>query len=125
MSTAYYAIFHAMCRNAADMIVGGAQADRSKPAWCQACRAVDHGFAKGQCKNGKITAFPGAIQDFAAQFVEAQEERHKADYDPACKFTRSEVQVLISKVEQAIRNVQKVPAKDRRAFAVFVTLKTR
>lgn len=114
-----------MCRNAADMIVGGAQADRSKPAWRQACRAVDHGFAKGQCRNGTITAFPKAVQDFAAQFVEAQEERHKADYDPHGRFTRSEVQVLISKADKAIRDFGKVPAKDRRAFAVYVTLKTR
>jgi hypothetical protein len=115
-----------MCRNAADMIVGGAQADRSKPAWRQAYRAVEHGFAKSQCNNnGTVSRFPQQVQDFALQFIEAQEERHKADYDPHVRFTRGEVQVLISKVEKAIRDFGKVPAKDRRAFAVYVAMRTR
>jgi uncharacterized protein (UPF0332 family) len=125
VSTAYYAIFHAMCQNAADMIVGGTNADRSMPAWRQAYRAVDHGFAKNQCKNNKITKFPKDVEDFASLFVESQDARHGADYDPFSTFTRSETIILIARAEQAIRTFSAVPKKDKRAFAVFVAMKER
>ena len=43
VSTTYYALFHCLATCCADMIVGGAGADRSEPAWRQAYRALDHG----------------------------------------------------------------------------------
>ena len=33
MSTAYYAVFHALCRNCADSLVGKTRVSRSQPAW--------------------------------------------------------------------------------------------
>ena len=47
-STAYYAMFHALCRNCADSFIGRPGSLRSQPAWRQAYRAVEHGFAKNQ-----------------------------------------------------------------------------
>ncbi|WP_217693526.1 hypothetical protein [Rhodovulum sp. ES.010] len=125
VSTAYYAVFHAMCRNTADMLIGSTKSARSQPAWLQAYRAIDHGQAKNQCKNGTIKRFPKDVEDFAALFIEAQDARHRADYDPGSRFTRSEVLVLIKRVEEAISAFQRVPKSDRRAFAAFVVLKFR
>ena len=82
-SAIYYALFHCLARTCADMIVGGRGADRSKSAWRQAYRALQHGWAKRRCQNHKIVNdFPVAIQDFAGMFVEMQDKRHRADYDP-------------------------------------------
>ncbi|WP_200276572.1 hypothetical protein [Rhodovulum adriaticum] len=125
VSTAYYAIFHAMCRNAADMLIGTTKAARSQPAWLQTYRAIEHRQAKNQCTNGKIKRFPKDVEDFAALFIEAQDARHRADYDPCSKFTRSEVLILIARVEEAIAAFKRVPKSDRRAFAAFVVLKLR
>ena len=93
MSTAYYAMFHALCKNSADSLVGPKGApDRSRRAWNQAYRAVEHNVAKNQCMNkGIMDEFPKTIQNFASHFVRAQELRHEADYDPAISFTRQEM----------------------------------
>ena len=72
-STAYYALFHALCWTCADSFVGGTGADRSNPAWRQAYRAVEHGYAKGQFSTARIMGrFPQAIQDFGNLFVDLQ-----------------------------------------------------
>ncbi len=126
LSTAYYAMFHCMCRQCADLLVGGAQSDRSPEAWNQAYRAVEHGFAKNQCKNTTIMRrFPREVEDFARLFIELQENRHAADYDPDSRFTRFGVNVEIDRAEQAIKSLRRVATKDRRAFAVWVVMKKR
>jgi len=124
-SSAYYAMFHCLARSCADLLVGGMNATRSKHAWRQTYRALEHGFTKSACKDGLITKFPKAIEDFANTFVTMQEKRHAADYDPAVRLTKSEVVADIKTTEQAIKEFQKVPAKDRRAFAAHVLFKKR
>jgi len=126
MSTAYYAVFHQLCWNTADTFIGGQSAQRSTPAWRQAYRSVDHGLAKGQCRNtAKMGLFPQAIQDVANAFVELQIERHSADYDPLHRLVRSEVKTEIDRAEQVIKDFRTVPIRDRRAFAAWITLKSR
>lgn len=126
MSTAYYAVFHQLCWNAADTFIGGQSAQRSTPAWRQVYRSVEHGFAKKQCRNtAKICLFPQEIQDIANTFVELQVERHAADYDPLHRLVRSEVKSEIDRAEQVIRGFRTVPIRDRRAFAAWITFNTR
>ena len=126
MSTAYYAMFHALCRNCADSLIGKTKAARSQSAWRQAYRALDHGFAKDQCRKKSIMdRFPAGIQDFASQFVELQERRHEADYDPFSKLTRHDVLTAIDAANAAIRRLQASPNTDRTAFAVWTVMKFR
>lgn len=108
------------------MLVGNRQSDVSTPAWKQAYRAIDHGFAKNQCSNKALMAkFPPEIQDFATAFVNAQDERHAADYDPGKRFKRTQASRLIDLAEVAIQSLRSAPTKDRRAFAVLMALKLR
>lgn len=126
ISTAYYALFHCVCRNCADCLIGTASADRSAPAWQQAYRSVVHGTVKHQCKNRTIMCkFPKDIEDFGNCFVELQFERHKADYDPNARFTRTEILTSIDSAESAIRAFGKTRIKDRRAFAAWTSMPTR
>ncbi|WP_421952381.1 hypothetical protein [Pelagibacterium sp.] len=124
-STAYYALFHALARSCADLLIGGSGAVRSKSAWHQAYRALEHGVCKNACKNGKIANFPQEIQDFANLFVTMQEKRHIADYDPNAKVFKSTVLLDIEQVEFVITSFEATPLKDRRAFAAFVLFKQR
>lgn len=126
LSSIYYAMFHTLARTCADLMIGGQNADRSKHAWRQVYRALEHKFAQSQCKNMSIiTKFPKGIEDFANTFVTMQSKRHYADYDPHYKTTKSEVLIDLALVDETIKNFDKVSIKDRRAFAAFVLLKTR
>lgn len=126
VSTTYYAMFHRIAQSGADLIVGGSGADRSDPAWRQAYRALDHGVARQRCEYQKVVSrFPAGIQRFASFFVVMQAHRHAADYDPSVGYFKSQVLALISDADQVIDEFQSSPAKDRRAFAVYVLLKLR
>ena len=126
VSTTYYALFHRIAQSGADLIVGGSGADRSGPAWLQAYRALDHGVARQRCNYQRVVSrFPAEIQRFAGFFAAMQMQRHDADYDPSAGFVKSQVLALISVAEQVIDGFQSSPAKDRRAFAVYVLLKLR
>ncbi|UWM78915.1 hypothetical protein N1937_26860 (plasmid) [Rhizobium sp. WSM4643] len=80
VSTAYSALFHALARDCADLLVGTGDT-RSEPAWAQVYRTLEHGVAKNSCKAAASRGFPGNIVSFADTFVILQEERHRADYD--------------------------------------------
>lgn len=126
VSTAYYAMFHCLARCCADTLIGSRSADRSRPAWRQVYRALEHGFAKNSCKNQTIMKkFPKDIEDFANTFVSLQRKRHSADYDPFSQFTKLEVKSDISATRDTIERFQSTPIKDRRAFAAFVLFKSR
>lgn len=119
-------MFHALCRNCADCFIGSTKAPRSEPAWQQAYRAADHRYAAEKCKDQRVMRkFPKSIGDFGSTFYVLQVKRVLADYDPASRFTRSEVLTDINAVVAAIRAFHLVPVKHRRAFAAWVTIRTR
>lgn len=122
----YYALFHSMCRNCADCLIGTKSAQRSEQAWRQTYRAVSHGLAKNACaKNDVMKKFPKEIEDFANIFVTMQAKRHSADYDPEYRVARSEVLIDLGAAEAAIRGFRTAPMKHRRAFAAWVALNSR
>lgn len=132
ISTIYYALFHCLAACCADMLVGGSGANRSRSAWLQAYRALQHGTARQRCERRNIIVrFPGEIQDFAGQLVYMQKKRHRADYDPYAisdpdtDFSKSAVIQDILDTEAIIRRFNRVLARDRRAFAVYVLLDLR
>jgi hypothetical protein len=126
VSTAYYAMFHCLARSRADTLVGSVGAIRSKPAWHQTYRALEHAYAKDCCKNSSMMAkFPQGIQDYANTFISMQAKRHSADYALGDKFYRSATVQDIEDAETAILGFGASPIKDRRAFAAYVLLRRR
>ena len=125
-SAAYYALFHVLARCGSDSLVGGQGSERSKHAWRQAYRALEHGHAKTQCKQSSvIKKFPSEVEDFANLFVLMQGRRHRADYDPHYRTTRSEVTADLDAVKAVIDQFMTVQPKDKRVFATWVLLKSR
>ena len=89
-------------------------------------RALNHGTARTRCQEeAEIDKFPIEIRDFADSFVEMQQRRHRADYDPEANFTRTEVLQQISLVEAIILRFIQAAIRDRRAFAVHVLMGAR
>ena len=127
VSTVYYALFHCLAQCCADSMIGGAGATRSRSAWIQVYRALDHGQVKHCCRQKPrvLELFPKEIQDFANAFATLQEKRHAADYDPAEKFYKSDVEIHIQIAESVIEGFKSAPLKDRRAFAALVLFKSR
>ncbi len=124
VSTAHYALFHGFAKNAADMLAGTG-ADRSLESWLQAYRAIEHGFARTACQNTAKLGFPEPIVRCAILFIELQERRHAADYDPLVRFTRAEALEIIDQADLALQLLQKSPRRDRRAFAIQLLLRRR
>jgi len=125
-SSAYYALFHCLSRECADLLIGDSGSDRSEAAWRQVCRALEHGPAKTKCRKQEvIRKFPGGIQKFARTFMELQEKRHRADYDPSAQFIKLDVSSDIVAVESAITEFRSAPVKDRRAFCAYILFKDR
>ena len=125
VSTTYYALFHCLAGCCADMLVGGAGANRSTSAWRQAYRALQHTTARRRCANQIIRRFPSEVQAFAVRFTDMQRKRESADYSPDGTFYKSDVLKDIETTENVIAQFLKVPLKDRRAFAVYVLLDIR
>ena len=126
VSTAYYAMFHAVCTSAADLLPGGAAEPATVAAWLQAYRGPEHTHARNQCRNsGLMAPFPAEIREFAHIFVDNQGHRNQADYNPLCEFSLSDVSQVIEDAEVAINDLLAAPAAMRRAFAVTALLRNR
>ncbi len=126
LSTGYYALFHCLAETVADLLVGGPGANRNESAWRQAYRAIEHSQVRERCrKSVEINKFPKEIRKFAETFVDIQMKRHKADYDPHGRYFKSSVTRNIDEVEEAIAAFESAPLPERRAFAVYVSMRLR
>lgn len=125
VSTAYYALFHALAKNGADLLVG-VGAKRPEKAWTQVYRALNHGDAKKVCTNKDILrGISPSLRGCAGAFVELQEARHKADYDPGHRISRAEALARIDQAEQAVRDLREAPRQERFEFATVILFKAR
>jgi len=61
----------------------------------------------------------------AGLFLELQEERHRADYDPTARYTRQEANEIVGRADQAIRDLRRAPRNDRTAFAALALIRRR
>jgi uncharacterized protein (UPF0332 family) len=124
ISTAYYALFLAMAKDAADMLVGVGK-NRPDKAWSHVYRSLQHGDAKSACDAVRNLNFPDTIKSCADAFVALQQKRHEADYDPDYRVRRQYALEAIQQAENAIRDLKASPKRDRRAFAVQILMKKR
>lgn len=124
VSTAYYALFHALCYSNANAIAGRAGSTPYPLAWVRTYRALEHGPAS-QRMNRQADNVSSALQDFEIVFRAMQGHRQMADYDPEARFLRSEVVNLISRTETAIETLFAVSATERRTLAAIVLMRDR
>lgn len=124
VSTAYYAAFDALAAECANSFISS-DARRTTRAWAQVYRALDHSAARSACQQAKQRGFPDDLVVFADAFMQLQEARHEADYNPLSRFSRSEAVALIELSEAGIRSLRQADAPHRRAFVAWVLLKRR
>ena len=125
VSMVYYAMFHSLAKQSADMLVGATRGSRSQRAWLQMYRSLEHGLAAAQCKRPIIHRFPEEIQSFGKMFIYNQRMRRDADYNPDVSYIRSDVLQLIDDTERVVLDFERSDAIDKRAFAVYVMFRSR
>ena len=121
VSTAYYAAFHALSQSCADTLVGATPTDAAKEHWLTAYRTLDHRQVRNRFNNpARMANFPGPIRYFADRFINLQDLRHRADYDPDATFEADEVLQLLGDAREAIEGFNAAPETDRRLLAVYL-----
>ena len=124
VSTAYYAMFHALAASNADCLVGSPQGSLDHHVWLRIYRGMDHRDAR-QNLNQDRQRFSPPVQRFIDTFGELQDARHAADYDPSRVVTPSEATHWIGRAGAAITEFVQVDRSERTAVAIQALIKRR
>ena len=124
ISTAYYAMFHALATSNADCIVGTPHDPLSRHAWDRVYRGLEHGIARVQLREGRRLFSPDTRR-FGDAFGRLQEVRQSADYDHTETFDAILANTWIDRAEEAIRGFMQASIEERTAVAVQSLIRRR
>ncbi len=124
ISTAYYAMFHALATSNAECIMGPPQDPIARHAWDRIYRGLEHGLAKEQLQQDQ-QLFSPATRHFGRAFGQLQDVRRLADYDHFQTFTTGQAITWIDRAEEAIRGFMRVSVDERTAVAVQSLIRRR
>lgn len=118
VSSAYYAVFHALCRLCADELAGVTAPVEDRAI---VYRSVEHRLLRELQRSPRLSQ---TAQNILAQAVTLQEKRHLTDYDPRPqKFGgRAAVLSLVRSAEDAVAEIAALSAADRKTFAVMLAV---
>ncbi|MGQ0566574.1 MAG: hypothetical protein ACT4OK_16085 [Gemmobacter sp.] len=123
-SAAYYALFHRLCILCAGSLLGLTPAARQQPKWVALYRSLRHENARKCCQNSDaIRAINVELAGSARAFLELQDKRHRADYDPSYRPRKSIVLNDIEQATSAISQIDSLPEAKRREFALLLLYK--
>ena len=117
VSTAYYAMFHALAVSNADCLMGTLDDPLTEHAWSRIYRGLNHNAARRNLMQD-WSLFSLQVQQFADVFAQLQDVRHAADYDPNRTFTLPETLDWIDLAEAAIRGFMQTDADERKVVAI-------
>ena len=117
----YYAMYHALARSNADLLIGPSETEGSSPEWNRVHMALG-GDSAFELMQGDFSRQPEAMRRFVEVFLAAQEQRLLAEEDPAATFTADQARDCIDHAEGVISEFLSVEPRQRRAFAVQVLL---
>lgn len=116
ISTAYYALFHTLAASNAELIAGQPQSNISSYAWERVYRRLDHGRAQNNLR-AALNLLSQSGANFARTFIELQDQRREADYNPNAVVTRSDTINIIAQAQTAIRDFAQLSQEERRLLA--------
>lgn len=123
VSTAYYAVFHALARCCADELLG--KAEQSSGEYERVYRALDHGPLRSAFATPPLKDSP-ALSEIGGYVLILQSARHRADYFPPSKlFTQAQCDELVQTAYDAVALLGDLGSKDRRMLAVHLLFKNR
>lgn len=136
ISSAYYAVFHALLTAAADEAIG--KTKRATAEYALAYRSINHVWVKTLCQAvasgstvGKLGAlapsggFGRNLPATATAVLELQQRRLEADYDPLLRVKTADALLAIRTSRGAIRRLGNAPASKRKRFLVLLLFQPR
>ena len=124
ISSAYYALFHALATSNADVLIGPPQDQKTAEAWTRVYRSLNHGPAR-QILRRHRQEFSQGSQIFADTFSDLQNQRHSADYDPTAVFTGNQPTIWLAEAEVAIIDYLQVDHSERAYIAALTLIRGR
>ena len=134
ISAAYYGVFHAVMRAAADTYIG--RSSRKSAEYAQAYRYVDHAGLKNVCETCKKQALPVGAPSASAKFssdvgafaravVELQARRHAADYDPNFYVYVLDARMVVATARDALNLFRGLPSDQRLKFLFMLMVRPK
>lgn len=136
ISSAYYAVFHAILTDVADLFVGRDQ--RKSSRYALAYRLIDHRQVESlsnqvirQTPEKKYQpfmpdgGFDDSIRKFASLVIELKGDRNSADYDPSRWVGISDARLAIAQAQGAIALFAGAPAEQRQMFLTLLVFPPR
>jgi hypothetical protein len=132
VSTAYYALFHAILTDAADQLAGKGQRDTHQYALVY--RSIKHRHLTELCEHIVKEKLPDKYKPYEPQggfgadllavakaLTDLQEKRESADYDPLYRVTVSDASLTLQAGRTALAHWRNVSAARRRLFILMLT----
>jgi hypothetical protein len=136
ISSAYYAVFHALSAAAADMFAGKSR--RNAVSYTLLYRAFEHTQLKRLCEVAsrptlpdryqqslRLASFSVAVQDFASAFIRLQKWRHRADYDPSERFDATDALFAVTLAEDMLMGLEAIGGSEREVFLAVLLFDVR
>jgi len=136
ISASYYALFHAILREGADLTIG--RSHRRSAAYSIAYRSLDHTKLKRVCeevrrsplsaryrKALRISSFSNDILQVAFAVVKLQEWRHDAEYNPTSSFSFVDALFTNSMAHEAVIALERAPPEQKRLFISLLLFDVR
>jgi len=123
VSTAYYAVFHAIAELCAREILGGARTNSYE--FEKVYRALEHGSLKSVFNAPPLNANV-QLKQLGILISKLQSERHRSDYLPKRKlYTAKTCAQHLASAKLAITLLEALSRDDRKALAVTLLFKNR
>ena len=119
VSTAYYAVFHALARNNADNIIGPPANPAMALDWVDAYRRMRHGYAANQHQQYMFTLDRNG-RDFSDHFINLKNARETADYNPNVFFNLTSASHWLNRAIAALNNLDAMRPTDKRTITNIV-----
>lgn len=124
VSTAYYAVFHALAKICAETLLPDVR--QTEEEYSRVYRALDHGPLRNAFAQAPLKDHP-EVKKIGPIIVRLQNERHRADYAPPDKdiFAMTEVEELAAQAKFVVTQLRKLDAVSRRNLATCLLFRDR
>ncbi|KAB0677787.1 hypothetical protein [Aureimonas leprariae] len=124
ISTAYYAVFHALAGLCASTLMPDVSG--SYDAYVRIYRAIDHGPLRQAFSQAPLRTHD-RLRSIGDAAIELQSARHAADYLPlrSNAFRDAGTRILIELARQTVESISTLSLVERRLLATSILFKTR
>jgi hypothetical protein len=136
ISSAYYALFHAVLTEAADDLIG--RTHRMTPRYALAYRSIAHSSIRRLSEDILKPSLPAKYADYvprggfgqdliavATALIDLQERRHLADYDPLFRVRASDAVLAVATSRSALARFRGANRAGRRIFLALLAFAPR